>query len=229
MRSLFLAFLLLISTSVLATSLRDVLAKEVTDTHRVQSISYKKARQFMFGYLHLEDGKVEDVYCQNIYTSADGVGEYKIPDPTKINCEHTWPRSKFNENDSYNAQLTDLHHLFPSHSTTNSRRSNYPFAEIVKGEIKDCELSSIGKMPSGQKVFQPPRSHRGNVARAMFYFSVRYKIAIDPIQEHYLREWHNADPVDSKELLRNDRIREIQGNSNPFIEYPSLVGKIQDF
>ena len=99
----------------------------------------------------------------------------------------------------------------------------------VKGEIKDCELSSIGKMPSGQKVFQPPRSHRGNVARAMFYFSVRYKIAIDPIQEHYLREWHNADPVDSKELLRNDRIREIQGNSNPFIEYPSLVGKIQDF
>ncbi len=38
-----------------------------------------------------------------------------------------------------------------------------------------------------------------------------------------LLQWHLDDPVDSKELARNDAIYSYQGNRNPFIDHPEWV------
>jgi hypothetical protein len=38
-----------------------------------------------------------------------------------------------------------------------------------------------------------------------------------------LLDWHRADPVSDKEICRTDQISTIQGNRNPFIDYPELV------
>jgi len=38
-----------------------------------------------------------------------------------------------------------------------------------------------------------------------------------------LIQWHAEDPVDAKELRRNQEVFEFQGNRNPFIDYPELV------
>ena len=77
--------------------------------------------------------------------------------------------------------------------------------------------------------FEPPQRHKGNVARALFYFSVRYRLAISATQEAHLRAWHRKDPVDESEKNRNDLVQEIQGNRNPFIDFPHLVDSIDDF
>ena len=77
--------------------------------------------------------------------------------------------------------------------------------------------------------FEPPDSHKGNVARAMFYFSMRYNMRIDPVQEKFLKKWNKLDPIDAAERLRNRRIKDIQGNSNPFIDDPFLADRISDF
>lgn len=77
--------------------------------------------------------------------------------------------------------------------------------------------------------FEPPQQHKGNVARALFYFSIRYQMPIDDNQESYLRSWHNEDPIDQNEIDRNDKIKSFQNISNPFIEKPDLVDLIQNF
>ena len=39
-------------------------------------------------------------------------------------------------------------------------------------------------------------------------------------------DWNNDDPVSDFELIRNDRIYQVQGNRNPFIDNPRLATKI---
>ncbi len=36
-------------------------------------------------------------------------------------------------------------------------------------------------------------------------------------------QWHLDDPVDAKELARNDAVYAYQGNRNPFIDHPEWV------
>jgi endonuclease I len=54
-------------------------------------------------------------------------------------------------------------------------------------------------------------------------------LPIDPRLEAVLRKWHKDDPVDDEERDRNEKIMKLQGNRNPFIDYPELVDKINDF
>lgn len=91
---------------------------------------------------------------------------------------------------------------------------------------------------------------KGNVARAMFYMDVRYEggtHGVTGVAEpnliltdnaalitqstgnasvaymgllNVLLQWHQQDPVDAQEQLRNDVIYSYQGNRNPFIDHP---------
>lgn len=193
----------------------------------IQVDSYKTARTHLFGELHYDNGIVTDVYCGETYDNKDGVGKGRIPNPELLNCEHSWPQSKFGKN-NIEMKKVDLHHLYPATAFANSARSNHPFGEvdgpIVCGSAKKGIIR--GTSITG---FEPPDSHKGNVARAMFYFSTRYMMAIDPVQESYFRKWHKQDPIDSAERLRNQKIGTIQGWTNPFIDNPNLVDSIKDF
>jgi uncharacterized protein len=41
-----------------------------------------------------------------------------------------------------------------------------------------------------------------------------------------LRSWHAADPVDDFERRRHQRIVQVQGNRNPFIDRPAFAAAI---
>ena len=164
----------------------------------------------------------------------------KIPKVRLINTEHTWPQSKFNLGSSRKAQRSDLHHLFPVDVLANIKRSNTPFAEVDSGRwvSNDCPNAQRGRpvpladddVDNQEKIhFMPPLGHRGNLARALFYFSIRYRVTISDFQEAYLRRWHLDDPVDQSEQGRNDSIHELQKNRNPFIDFPKLVDVIHNF
>lgn len=195
-----------------------------------RSLGYKGARKVLFGKLHLEEDSngyfVKDVYCRKIITTSQtNIGPNTIPNSNLLNCEHTWPQSKFSRSFSKGMQKSDLHHLFPTDSKANSVRGNYEFGNVDNGSLSNCEASHSEKPGH----FEPPTEHKGNVARALFYFSVRYKMKIHPEQERTIKEWNIQDPVDAEERERNDGIYAVQGNRNPFIDFPELADRISDF
>ena len=233
----YLATLLLILSSL---SFADVdwshakqqIFENITKNHRPLT-SYTQARKHLFGEIHLQRDKdgyfVEDVYCGKVIRS--NVGEMRIPNHQVINCEHTWPQSRFSNNAPKNIQKADLHHLYPTDSRANSTRGNHSFGELSYGEaLSNCEISRRGDIAGdGHTGFEPPKEHKGNVARALFYFSIRYKIAIPDYEEMYLRQWNYEDPVDEEEMNRNNIVESVQGNRNPFIDDPTLMEMITDF
>lgn len=212
----------------------------VSDCYSHKAVGYEGARKFLFGFFYLvpqDSGYgVQEMYCDRVYTTPDfthgnlpspGV----VPDNTIINVEHTWPQSRFTGKYPKEMQKSDLHHLFPTDSQMNSLRGNTTFGEVDRDSQKTkCQASKFGPgKTGGREIFEPPQNHKGRVARALFYFSTRYDIPIDPNEEAYLRKWNREQPVDAKEMARNDEIFKTQGNRNPFVDYAGLADEIQDF
>lgn len=146
-----------------------------------------------------------------------------------FDTEHTWPQSMFGESEP---MKSDLHHLFPTYSPANNARSNYPFGYVVSNITWQDGGSKLGRDAGNNIVFEPRDKHKGNVARAMFYFVTRYQnwgSFLTLTQENTLRQFHNADTVDANERLRNDRVKQFQNNRNPFADHPELVSRIRAF
>lgn len=237
MKYIFLIVLSLVSTLVIAGP-DEVLKADLHDTAKKgqRSFNYDDARVKLFKEIHLEKDAqgyyIHGVYCQKkYYLTPDELSGTRLPNADIFNTEHTWPQSRFSSKFNSKTQKTDLHHLFPTYSKINAERGNYPFGEVSRERRVSCETSQSGPALSTGKgiYFEPPKAHKGNVARAMFYFSVRYQIEIDPIQEEYFRVWHREDPVDAQERARNEKIAKLQGNRNPFIDHPEYVDQISDF
>lgn len=204
--------------------------------HRV--LGYDGARKVLFGKLHVQQNNgqyfIKDVYCHKIFSGNAGVKPGAIPNNNQINCEHTWPQSKFTNSYPKEMQKSDLHHLYPTDSKANSVRGNMDFADIQhdNGSLdSNCATSKSGTPAEGggDDLFEPPTEHKGNVARALFYFSVRYKIKIPTSEESVLRRWNELDPVDDAEITRNEEIFFAQGSRNPFIDFPNLANYINKF
>lgn len=200
-------------------------------------LGYEGARRVLFGKIHLEqaNGKyfIKDVYCNKNF-SGGAVKPGAIPNASQINCEHTWPQSKFTGQYPAEMQKSDLNHLYPTDSRANSIRGNYDFADVAhdNGSLdENCTASKSGSSAEGggDDLFEPPTEHKGNVARALFYFSVRYKIKIPSSEEAVLRRWNEIDPVDDAERTRNEMVYEAQKNRNPFIDFPNLANYINKF
>lgn len=194
-------------------------------------MDYTQARTLLFEKIDLDNKNghyyVHDVYCQKDY--EQGVGPNQIPSDKELNVEHTWPQSRFTNEFPAGTQKSDLHHLYPADSLMNNKRASWKFG-IVNGSSENlkCVESKLGRTTDGFR-FEPPNNHKGNVARSLFYFSIRYNIKIDPDEEAVLRQWNKMDPVDEDEQSRHEAIFQVQHNRNPFIDYPELAEDIADY
>ncbi|MEO0336782.1 MAG: endonuclease, partial [Pseudomonadota bacterium] len=196
-----------------------------SNCYRHTSIGYKNARKVLFGEIHLRtlDGEyaVQDVYCDRWLKASEfrsnPPAPGRIPNTQIVNAEHTWPQSKFSSRHSKSTQKSDIHGLYPTNSRANSSRGNSPLGDVGEVRTQICPASAKGSSTeSGRSVFEPPQNHKGNAARALFYFSLRYQMQIDEEQESYLRVWNLLDPVDEPEIRRNEIIFSNQRNRNPF-------------
>lgn len=207
---------------------------------------YRNARREMYNFIDNENDKLTGVYSgYQMDFTAGGVDSNPYP----LNCEHTVPQSFFRpagEEDSSEPMRSDIHHLFPTYGSWNSTRNNYPFHDIEDDRTtswmyldksftvmpdEDIDLySEFSNLLTSR--FEPREDHKGNVARAIFYFYTMYEdneLVYRPIEDvgdiEELIAWHEADPVDDAEIARNDAIADYQGNKNPFVSHPELVAR----
>jgi hypothetical protein len=198
------------------------------------NLGYDLARDFMFNEIDVNaNGQLECPYSGRLVT-PDGTRT-----PGGFNTEHSWPRNDAAGDSTAASEPAeaDLHHLYPTDATANNRRASFDFGWTDCGESGNSACAWTG----GQSQLGPSRSsgagtifevrpqYRGDMARAHFYFAVRYARPIPPIEEAVLREWHCQDPPDDTERTRNDRIQRRQGNRNPFVDRPDFVDLIPDF
>jgi hypothetical protein len=180
-----------------------------------KNLGYSGARDAMYGSIDNSGGKVECVYTgrQATFNTRSGANS------NSFNCEHTWPQSLFNQNEPERA---DIHHLFPTDVSSNSRRSNFPF-----GVVSSATWTEGGSKLGGGK-FEPRDVHKGDCARAMLYFATRYQnySSFLTSQESLLRQWAAAFPPNQKSIDRNNAIFSYQKNRNPFVDYPEFLARI---
>lgn len=148
------------------------------------------------------------------------------------NREHVWPKSLgwFSEDGAG----ADIHHIRPTNNSANSSRGNKPYGEVehTDSNKKTVSMSGYGSVHYGyatKDYFEPLDNVKGDIARIIFYLMVRYQEAdnytfttIAQSKEMLLR-WSEQDPVDEFEKYRNEQSYQIQGNRNPFIDYPECA------
>lgn len=194
------------------------------------------------------DGRVWDMYSDNpngippyIYPfdACEQAGTYRIEGDV-YNREHSWPKSWFNDLAPMN---TDIFHIYPTDGRVNGNRGSYPFGEITWPAIVSLNGSKTGPCSTpgySGFVFEPVDEYKGDFARTYFYMSTRYygqdqnwlanaavtAAELNPWTLEMLLRWHEDDPVSLKELIRNEAACAVQGNRNPFIDYPEWAHDI---
>ena len=179
-----------------------------------------------------------------IYTGWSVPKTYYGSGTSQWNREHTWSKSHGNFSETPPAG-TDLHHLRPCDSTVNSAKSNKDF-DYATTSYYDSSPYNGYPQDTGCKTstyaWEPRDADKGDVARMIMYMAVRYEgtdTSYDLEIVDYtntsgpyygklstLLEWHIIDPPDSIEMERNNRIEELQGNRNPFIDEPLYAVQI---
>jgi len=202
--------------------------KQALKTRLVQNVvsfSYDAARDKMYGQI---DNKNDSVTC--IYTNRKAKFNTTGSGPSgsntaNFNCEHTFPQGFFGQG---LPMRTDIHHLFSTDENANNSRGNLPFG-IAKQPIDAVAINAPSKRGGG--IYEPQDSHKGNCARAMMYFVLRYQdyqnFYASAKQDSVFRAWNASFLPKPKDTLRNAMIFSEQKNRNPFIDYPQFAERIK--
>ena len=198
-------------------------------------LTYSEARNKMFEEIYNVNDTVTCVYSghqRHLPPGTPSPIQFLLDNNSNIgiNTEHTFPQSQGAGSGNPRA---NLYHLFPARVRVNEARGSLPFSEINDPQTETWyyKTQAISSIPgslidlySEKKIdfFEPREDHKGNVARAMFYFYTIYRNVANAGffngQVETLCDWHLQDPVDSVEWDRNDMIATYQENKkNPFI------------
>lgn len=184
------------------------------------------------------DNLILDMYSDNLrYFNP----EKPTASVAEFDIEHMFPKSWWGG--TVNKAYCDLYHLVPGNASANRSKSNH-----APGIPTDTTFWN-GSFATGNnehgKVFCPADEYKGDFARAYFYIACCYGDSLTwvetagsepaeamtntdwhefrPWLQALLLGWHRMDPVSEKEKARAIEVNKIQGNRNPFIDYPELV------
>lgn len=155
-----------------------------------------------------------------------------------MNIEHSFPKSWWGG--ATVQAYKDLYNLMPCKSKINSTKSNYPMGKVVSGDNGNG-WTKVGKGTDGNNYWEPADLWKGDFARGYMYMATAYQDynwkgdkALQILQQGdypTLKEWAytlyiqwaKADKPDALEIKRNNDVAKIQGNRNPYVDFPNLM------
>ncbi len=213
------------------------------DTHSDTAVSS--------GTNYENDGTILDMYSERPfgpdsynYTHGNNQCGNQSSEGDCYNREHLVPQSSFN---SAFPMQSDIHHVIPSDGRVNNFRGSLVFGNVASTNWASTNGSKRGSSAmSGYSgtVFEPIDEFKGDIARALLYFAVRYENTVDGYTSfemfdgsndavfytwaiELLLDWHNnVDPVDQRERDRNNAAYDFQNNANPFVDHPEYASMI---
>lgn len=216
----------------LYNELQDFMDRTMTD-----SVSYRSLTKYW-------------PYTDSVKGSSEAVLFYSDFVGSGYNREHVWPKSRasFREHNGG----CDLHHLRPTDTVVNSTRNNYTMGNVRELCGSDYSTKTNGGKTvlyynASRDLVEVNDNIKGDVARVMLYVYTRWgqpnltenvsAANLPPLDSDdkdnnglkvmydldTLLQWCEMDPVDEWEMCRNDRVQDVQGNRNVFIDYPELA------
>lgn len=155
-----------------------------------------------------------------------------------MNIEHSFPKSWWGG--AKNQAYKDLYNLMPCESKINRTKSNFPMGIVVSGD-KGNGWTKVGEGTDGKKYWEPADPWKGDFARGYMYMATAYQDynwvgdqALQILQQGAyptLKEWAyklyiqwaKSDKPDPVEIKRNNDVAKIQGNRNPYVDFPNLM------
>lgn len=155
-----------------------------------------------------------------------------------MNIEHSFPKSWWGG--ATVQAYKDLYNLMPCEGKINKTKSNYPMGIVVSGD-KGNGWTKVGEGTDGKKYWEPADPWKGDFARGYMYMATAYQDynwkgeqALQILQQGayptlqkwayklYI-QWAKADKPDALEIKRNNDVAKIQGNRNPYVDFPNLM------
>ena len=206
-----------------------------------KKISYGSGEDKTWGAFYTTDAVVENGKRRvlDMYSAEKRYFGSKGSAVSGMNIEHSVAKSWWggNQNNAY----CDIHHLNPSDQNANSRKSNYPLGELTSVSWENG-VTFVGKANidgKSQNAYEPCDEYKGDFARVFMYMFTCYQDltweytwmnyekstypTLKPWAVELLLKWHKQDPVSEKEVNRNNAVYAVQGNRNPYIDYPQLA------
>jgi hypothetical protein len=232
-------------SAALKTELHNILMQDTSRYYSYGSGSTHTWNGFYYTDRDSINNLVIDMYSPTLRYFASNYIAINFPAfGQELHIEHSLPKSWWGSHEW--AAYKDLNHLYPADGSTNLSKNDNPLGVVSGTPTKDNGVSKIGPAVYDEyvgNVFEPANQYKGDFARTYFYMATAY--------EHYrnlwdnskpenmmqnntypvfktwavqlLLQWHRQDPVSPKELTRNAKVYSIQGNRNPFIDYPALA------
>ena len=197
------------------------------------------------------DGYIKDYYSSlSKFTSKDkDDGSGGQNEGEKYNREHSIPKSWWGGSTAAGTQGSDPFIVIPADKLVNNKRSNYPLGIVDNVEFSSYEkYSKLGQSKGNfgytGKVFEPNDDVKGDLARIVFYSIVKYDTSYSWYKDsgsvifsgsekinfgltdyavQLFTYWNEIDPPDEFEINLNQKLFDIQGNTNPFIDHPEYI------
>ncbi len=135
---------------------------------------------------------------------------------------HNRPQCNADNREKFGRMEADMHNLYPAWPAIVTHRSGRIFGKLSGEDSRfdNCDFKWKGG------IVEPRPIAVGNIARAIFYMHTQYGLPVDVRMVEVLKEWNRINPPSRQEYTRNDKIEQIQGVRNPYIDNPELVDSL---
>lgn len=132
-----------------------------------------------------------------------------------LSCWKNGGRKACKKDKKFRAMEADMHNLVPSIGEINADRSNFKYAanKVKSSQYGVCNFEIDFK----QKRAYVKDEIKGDIARIYLYMSDKYNVRLSKKEKRMMEIWNKLDPISNWEKIKNEKVRKIQGNLNPYI------------